>query len=313
MKTWPTLLVLVPACASIPLPTTPPWPDAPPGAEVELCVVWGERNDRRRFEGVAELSFEPWHQANATVVVRHPSGLMVIDPAFGSAIAEDLSHVPGWFRIITGWADTKTPTPQGLAEAGIDPAEVRVALLTHAHWDHTGALRDLPNATVRLSKSELLFVAALDGYVSGGVMPPHFDGVWPRVRGFELDGPPVLRFDASKDLFGDGSMLAVPLYGHTPGSTGYLVRGPGGRRWLFIGDATWTSRGVEKPAHKTVPKTDRDRAKTGEVIGRLHVLAGEHPEIVIVPAHDADALATMPTCAAVTSASGDGAAAPAPR
>ena len=58
----------------------------------------------------------------------------------------------------------------------IDPAQVRVALLTHAHWDHTGALRDLPNASVRMSRAEYWDIAPLDGDLAGGVMPRHFEG-----------------------------------------------------------------------------------------------------------------------------------------
>jgi len=299
VRIWP-LLTLSTACASIPLPLDAPHDDLEGGAEVSACVIWGERTERRRFEGVAELSLEPWSQAIATVVLRHPSGVVLIDPAFGSALADDLRKTPAWFRIISGTAEAKTQTPDGLRAAGIDPREVRLALLTHAHWDHTGALRDLPNATVRLSLAEYWTVTELEGGFKHGVLPWHFDGVWPRVRPFTFDGPPVLRFEASKDLLGDGSVVAVPLPGHTPGSVGYLVRGPEGRRWLFSGDATWTSRGVEKPAHKMLPVIDLNHAAAGESIGRLHVLHRENPELVIVPAHDAAALETLPTCDAST-------------
>jgi glyoxylase-like metal-dependent hydrolase (beta-lactamase superfamily II) len=97
-------------------------------------------------------------------------------------------------------------------------------------------------------------------------------------------------------VFGDGSVIAVPLPGHTPGSTGYLVHGRGGRRWLLIGDTAWSTRGVELPAHKMVRMLDSDGAQIADSLGRVHALSREHPDIVIVPAHDAAALETMPTC-----------------
>lgn len=288
-------VVLMAGCASIPVPT-----DAPAGvpevAELDVCVVWAERHDRRLYEGVAELSFEPWHQAIASVVLKHPSGIVVLDPAFGVEIEDDLRRVPPWFRVITGTAKGKTPTIDGLEAAGIDSRAVKTVLITHAHWDHTGALRDLPKAKVLMAQADYDLVQSLDTYLYKGIMRHHFTRAWPRVTPFDFDGPPVLRFDASKDVLGDGSVIAVPLPGHTPGSTGYLVRGRGGKQWLFIGDTTWTVRGVEKPAHKMVPVIDHDRGGTAESIGRVHAVMKEHPEITIVPAHDGAALETIPTC-----------------
>lgn len=291
-------LLCVSACASIPLPTAAPHGDLSASNEVDVCVLWGAREDRRRYEGVAELSLEPWHMAYATVVIQHPYGLVVVDPPFSSAVEEDLAAVPPWFRIISGSAAGKTPVATGLREVGLEPAAVRDVLLTHSHWDHTGGIRDLPNARIRMSKAELEFFAPLTRYIDHGAMPHLLTPALHRVRTFELEGPAVLRFESSHDLFGDGAIVAVPLPGHTPGSVGYLVRGRGGKRWLLSGDATWTVRGIELPAHKLASVIDADAEQTSASIGLLHVLRQEHPEIVIVPAHDADALETMPTCKA---------------
>jgi glyoxylase-like metal-dependent hydrolase (beta-lactamase superfamily II) len=290
------LVLMSAGCASIPLPQGAPAPDVEAGVEVNACVLWGERHERRMFEGVAELSPSPWHQAIATVVLTHPKrGLIAIDPAFGSDIADDLSRVPPWFRIISGTAKGKTPTVVSMEAAGIEPRSVREVLLTHPHWDHTGALGDLPRATVRLARPDYDYVAPMTAALDHGVLPHLLRRAWKRLEPFDTSGPPLLRFEASNDLFQDGSVIAVPLPGHTPGSTGYLVRGRGGKRWLFTGDSTWTLRGVEKPAHKTVP-IDADKTTTGETIGRLHALLSEHPEIAIFPAHDAAALEALPTC-----------------
>lgn len=38
----------------------------------------------------------------------------------------------------------KTPLFDVLQQAGISPDDVRYAVMTHAHWDHVGALGDLP-------------------------------------------------------------------------------------------------------------------------------------------------------------------------
>jgi glyoxylase-like metal-dependent hydrolase (beta-lactamase superfamily II) len=291
------LLISLCACATIPAPKGPAYRDAPKGAEVDVCVLWGERNDRPMIAAVAELSFVTWHQAIATVVIRRPLGETLVDPAFGTAIAKDLEQLPPWFTPISGDAKGKTPTIKSFEDARGDVRDVRDILLTHAHWDHAGAVRDLPYARIQLSRDELTFLLPLTRYLEHGVMPHQLEGALGRMRAFAFDGPPLLRFEASHDVYGDGSVIAVPLPGHTPGSTGYLVRGRGGKRWLLIGDAAWAIRGVEKPGNKTVRLLDSDWNKTNETLGRLHALREEHPEIVIVPAHDASALETMPTCA----------------
>lgn len=46
--------------------------------EVELCVLLQETYVRPRWQGVAELSFEPWHYAISSIAVRHPAGLLIM-------------------------------------------------------------------------------------------------------------------------------------------------------------------------------------------------------------------------------------------
>jgi glyoxylase-like metal-dependent hydrolase (beta-lactamase superfamily II) len=291
------LLLLSTSCATIPAPQGPEHRDAPKGAEVDVCVLWGERNERFMVSGVLEPSFATWHQAISTIVIRRPLGDTFVDPAFGTAIAKDLERVPPWFSIVTGVAKTKTPMLNAYEAAGGDRRDARDILLTHTHWDHAGGIRDLPYARILMSKAELEFLLPLTRYMEHGVFPHHFEGALSRVHTFGFEGPPLLRFDASHDVYGDGSVIAVPLPGHTPGSTGYLVRGHGGKRWLLIGDAAWAMRGVEKPVNKSLRMLDTDWDQTNETLGRLHALHAEHPELIIVPAHDASALETMPTCA----------------
>jgi glyoxylase-like metal-dependent hydrolase (beta-lactamase superfamily II) len=105
-------------------------------------------------------------------------------------------------------------------------------------------------------------------------------------------------FAPSFDVFGDGAVVAVLLPGHTPGSTGYLLRGYGGVTYFLIGDATWTSKGVELPAHKTLP-LDVDRQTLTQTLARVHAMAkARKGELMVLPAHDAGALSKLPACGA---------------
>ena len=265
--------------------------------EVELCVLVQEVRERAIWNGVASFEGEPWKQTIASIAVMHPSGLLIIDPAFGKTIAEDLHRAGPFVMAVMGDEHGKTPLVEVMESARIPVSDVKYAVMTHAHWDHAGALGDLTNARVLVSRTELTFAQSLTRYFDHGVMPHHLKRAKERLFAFDFDGPPVDGFPASYDLFGDGAVLAVPQPGHTPGSTAFLVRGKGGITWLFSGDTTWTSRGVELPAHKTLRAVDGDIQTLSSQIGLLHAIQVNRPDVKVIPAHDGNALSALPRCA----------------
>ena len=98
-------------------------------------------------------------------------------------------------------------------------------------------------------------------------------------------------FDRSLDLFGDRSLVLVPLDGHTPGSTGLFLPLEDGRRFFFTGDASWRLEGFTGPKEKfwfSRRLVDQDRDATRQVLEQVHALLDREPELVIVPAHDAN-------------------------
>ena len=107
---------------------------------------------------------------------------------------------------------------------------------------------------------------------------------------------PELRIETTPEVNTPVIYVAVPLPGHTPGSTGFLVRGTGGVTWLFSGDTTWTSRGVELPAHKFLRAFDSDLHVLSSSIGLLHAFQQHRPDVKIIPAHDDHALSQLPRC-----------------
>jgi glyoxylase-like metal-dependent hydrolase (beta-lactamase superfamily II) len=111
-------------------------------------------------------------------------------------------------------------------------------------------------------------------------------------------GPAYEGFDASQDLLGDGSIIAVPTPGHTSGSTSYFVNSGNGQRWLFIGDAAWVKEGFAEPATKGRLASffaDHDREQAAETLGRLHAVY-ESRSAVLVTAHDERTWDSIPNC-----------------
>ena len=236
-------------------------------------IVEGRREPRRVLNSLQSF------------VVTHPAATFVVDPA----VCVDVEHravaqLPLVLRAAVRPSPDVVPTVTALAELEPAPA-LDFALPTHTHWDHVSGLLDLPRLPVHLHRAEH------DWVMNGPVAP--VGGVRDALRGREtvlhdLDGPPVLTFARSHDLFGDGSVVLVDLAGHTPGSVGVLLRLADG--WaLLAGDAAWHSSQIDDVRQKSAYPgglADEDRDETFRTLHRLHVV---RRTLRIVPTHDHDA------------------------
>jgi N-acyl homoserine lactone hydrolase len=228
------------------------------------------------------------HLGFSTIVVEHPETTVIVDPALCVDVhTRVLPGMPWLARQLLG----KTGPIVGLADAldrvGRTAGDLGFALATHLHWDHVSGLSDIPSVELRTTSQELTGLAALPARVRPTMLRDSMVGVRPRL--YDLDGPPVLTFPASHDLFGDGSVVVVDLAGHTAGSVGVLLALADGRRVLLCGDAAWHRRQISDIREKApLPGriVDADREATWVGLHRLHALP---PEIEVVPAHDLDA------------------------
>ncbi len=100
--------------------------------------------------------------------------------------------------------------------------------------------------------------------------------VWP----FEEDHDQ--RFESVVDIFGDGSVWAIQVPGHSPGSTAFVVRTPTGPK-LLVGDASDTKWGWE---HGVEPGTfSLDGPRSVASLAGLRELAREFPQLEVHLGH----------------------------
>jgi len=174
-------------------------------------------------------------------VIEHDYGLCVFDTG-PSARAAEAGYISRWHPFLRLARFELGPSDEAGAQLhtlGHDPASVRWVILSHLHTDHVGGLEPFANAEILVARTEWKRFCGLAGRVRG-YLPQHWPaGVEPTL--VDLDGPAVGPFTGSFDLACDGSLLLVPLPGHTPGHIGLLARGRGGS-YLLAGDAAHSTR-----------------------------------------------------------------------
>jgi glyoxylase-like metal-dependent hydrolase (beta-lactamase superfamily II) len=226
---------------------------------------------------------ENYDSGMAAVLVRHPKGTFLFDTGFGANVDQHIKTIPSLMRGLTRY-DKETSAASQLREHGIDPAGIRMAIISHSHWDHVSGLEDFPNAEAWLAKEEADYIESLPSRELIAQMRGQL-----KLHPFEIYGAAYENFDRSLDLFGDSSVVIVPLPGHTPGSIGMFVNLSSGKRFFFIGDLTWAIEGVRLPAERpwlARKLVDYDEEGVRRAIVKVHELLNRYPDLVVVPAHD---------------------------
>ena len=237
---------------------------------------------------IAEGRRQPRRIENAltSFVVTHPSARFVVDPGVCVDVSERaVAQLPSVLRAAVRPGTDVVPTVSALAEQGYAVSHIDFALPTHAHWDHVCGLLDLPGLPVHLHQVEHAWVT------TGSVAP--VGGVRDSLEGrttveYDLDGPPVLTFTRSHDVFGDGSVVVVDLAGHTPGSVGVLLHTASGPV-LLAGDAAWHTYQIDDIRQKSSYPgglADEDRDEAFRTLHRLHAV---RDRVTVVPTHDPSA------------------------
>ncbi|MFO0643973.1 MAG: MBL fold metallo-hydrolase [Polyangiaceae bacterium] len=218
-------------------------------------------------------------------VVRHPrKGVWLVDTGFEKALRDDPSaSAMGWLvRSQIGLEKMRFTSPLGqyLEEKNVHLAGV---FLTHAHLDHVGGMRDVPNdVPVYTGPGELSERSFTNLFVQGST-DRAFEGK-KAVGELRMTADPDGAFDGVVDVFGDRSFFALYVPGHSSGSTAYLARTTKGPV-LLVGDACHTRFGWENGVEPG--EFSSDRAKSAESLARLEKFARAHPEIEVRLGHQA--------------------------
>lgn len=180
------------------------------------------------FEG--EIRLQVW-----AFLIEHPRGVVLFDSGMHPAVREDSAARLGE-RLAASFTIDYTPEDDvatRLERVEADPREIDTVVASHLHFDHAGGNALVPEARVIVQQAELDHARS---EARGAYIPDDWE-----------TGQELVTIDGKHDLFGDGRVVCLPTFGHTPGHQSMLVR-LDRDEVLLTADACYTRQSLEQRA-----------------------------------------------------------------
>jgi glyoxylase-like metal-dependent hydrolase (beta-lactamase superfamily II) len=186
------------------------------------------------------------------LLVETDEGLVLVDTGVGSILAADpaaqLGTVKSFFFGVDHPKSTFVSARERVEALGHRVNDVRHIIPTHLDFDHCGDLADFPHAKVHAFEQELNRALAPQTSMDKKrylETPLKHGPSWSLYNGTE--GEPWFGFETVRALVGlPPELLLVPLFGHTVGHTGVVVKAEEG--WvLHAGDAYYQRKHLFEP------------------------------------------------------------------
>jgi N-acyl homoserine lactone hydrolase len=216
-------------------------------------------------------------------VLRHPDkGVFIVDTGVEQHV-HDAERASARGLLASEMKIAETLQLKRSLHAYLTEENVKLAgvLLTHLHFDHVWGMADVPKGTpIYAGPGETKPTALLNAVIAPNIdrMLAGHDAIreWP----YAADSAGL--FDGVLDIFGDGSVWALWVPGHTPGNTAYLVRTTTGPV-LLTGDTSHTRWGWENGVEPG--GFSLDAAQSAASFHKLRAFASAHPNVDVRLGH----------------------------
>ncbi|WP_428265872.1 MBL fold metallo-hydrolase [Haliangium sp.] len=211
-------------------------------------------------------------------VLRHPErGTFIIDTGVPAELVTRglISYLVDSVEVVEPIESIVARQPQPLA--GV--------LLTHFHLDHVLGLPGLPLDTPVFTGPGELEIESIMHLLLRSTYDELLAGRAP-IRAWRTeDAHPMGPIERAIDVFGDGSLWALHMPGHTTGSMAFLAHTTSGPL-LFTGDTSHTIWGWE---HGVTPGSfTADHEANAHSLDQLRRLVSEYPQIKVYTGHELD-------------------------
>jgi glyoxylase-like metal-dependent hydrolase (beta-lactamase superfamily II) len=233
---------------------------------------------------IRDASPSRWTVPIASFLIQHPRGRLLFDTGLHCDTMTRMGERYGPERAARFGVRSRPgdDVVSQLARLGLTPADVPLVANSHWHFDHCGGNEFFPQAVMLVQKREMEAARSPEVLAQGRYRPSAPDYEHP-LRYEAVDG--------EHDVFGDGRVLLLPTYGHTPGHQSLLVRrGRGGDTVLFTADACYTRENMDRDILPTVVWDEHEMA---HALGRLRHLR-DRQGVATVYGHDPDQWRTLP-------------------
>ncbi|MEJ6005184.1 MBL fold metallo-hydrolase [Paucibacter sp. AS339] len=289
MRTFLYLLVqMLMASAMLLKPASAAPSQTPPLPEIGFAIIKTSRVAVMEGLLVPGGSFSKQIDSNfSAFLIKHRDEYFLFDTGMGRQIGEQYrADMPLWWRPFFKYEAPVSPAREQLDRAGIAPLS-RV-ILSHSHWDHAGGTLDFPEAKIGVAAAEMdLIRHPTRG--PGGTWASQIASESIQWEQLKFQPQPYRGYAQSLDLFGDGTVVLVPMPGHTPGSIGLFLTVDSGQVYFFIGDVAWTVDAIKAGAPKfwaAAALVDGHAEQTQHSVEHLRSLMRQDPALVLLPAHD---------------------------
>ena len=209
----------------------------------------------------------PGKVTDSCYLIRHGDQQMIWDTGLPAATMKTPMEQNGMTAALT------VTLADQLAKGGLKPGDIDIVGISHMHGDHTGQAAEFTNARLIIGKGDFEQTAGKDDPF----------GPW---RGA---GKPVEVLTADKDIFGDDSVVALHLPGHTPDHLALRVNLASGPV-LLTGDLYHSTIAREKRA---VPGFNTSRDQTLKSMDAFEALAKQTGAKVVIQ-HEPNDISLIP-------------------